>query len=85
MIIGMDRYVLIEVGCLECEEWSSVIWSEADESTARERFAVEVQERGYRRPDDEDLEGAPSSLVLAAGTGGSYHYAFQLHRVMIDA
>lgn len=86
MIIGMENsgYALIEIGCLECREWSSVSWTEADESVARERFEAEAREGGYRYPGEEDLENAPSSLVLAAGTGGSYYYALQLHRVMLN-
>lgn len=76
-------YALIEVGCLECGEWSSVRWFETDEVVARARFQRDAQ--GHGHPDCEDLIDAPSSLVLAAGSGGSYYYALQLHRMAADA
>jgi hypothetical protein len=78
----MSYYVLLDVGCLECNEPSTVL-GDADEQKAREAFreAAMANERPILEEQymKEDSEG--TTTIALAGDGGSYWYPLQLHKI----
>jgi hypothetical protein len=72
------RYVLIDVGCLECGEPTAVVGC----------FSLEEGMRRLRAAADERLDwevvGGQGTAVAMAGSGGSYWYPLQLHALGED-
>lgn len=81
----MSSYVLLDVGCLECGEPTTVIdayptreeGEQALREIAAERYPT-LRSHGVVGPDEVEDAG---TAVLLAGSGGSYWYSLQLHEV----